>query len=155
MIRLSVVAAMVALSFSAIALADPSDTVPKLLTVTKESTVKGKKTSKEIVVGLVAMNSALTANGSGCEQRAGVVKVEGVQFSRSGVTLESFRFTSKSGDQWSMPTGIDGLSNTDRSQANNFIRVGKSYFMRFQVCGSGGFPDLLDLYDLAFVNSRV
>jgi len=82
-----------------------------------------------------------------CEERTGIIKVEGVQFSSSGVTLESFRFIDKAGNQWSVPTGIGNLSGAARVEANNFIRVGRSYFVDIEVCGSGGFPSLTSMYE--------
>ncbi|MNN78766.1 hypothetical protein D3C81_1953510 [compost metagenome] len=87
--------------------------------------------------------------GSGCQQFVGSVIVEGVQFSRSGAVLESFRFTNPNGDQWSVPTNIDKLSNAEMAQANSLIRVGKKFFIHVKVCGSGGFTSLVNLYDLS------
>lgn len=100
-----------------------------------------------IVSGLVNMTDILNKPGDGCEQFIGVVKVEGIQFSSSGGSVESFRFTDHFGNQWSVPTNISDLSNAARSQANNFIRVGKPYYVQVQVCGSGGFASLVNMYD--------
>jgi hypothetical protein len=100
-----------------------------------------------IVSGLVNMTDLMNKPGDGCEQFIGLVKVEGIQFSSSGGSLESFRFTDHYGNQWSVPTNIGELSNAARSQANNFIRVGKAYYVQVQVCGSGGFASLVNMYD--------
>lgn len=67
--------------------------------------------------------------GDNCTQFTGPVTVEGIQFTPSGGTLETFRFTDKNGTQWSVPTNIGRLSNVDRQHANSFIRVGKRYFV--------------------------
>ena len=77
------------------------------------------------------------------------VTVEGIQFTPSGGTLETFRFTDKNGTQWSVPTNIGRLSNVDRQRPNSFIRVGKRYFVHAQVCGSGGNASLISMYDAA------
>ncbi|KVL32200.1 hypothetical protein WS98_21935 [Burkholderia territorii] len=100
-----------------------------------------------IVSGLVNMTDLQNKQGDGCEQFIGLVKVEGIQFSSSGGSIESFRFTDHFGNQWSVPTNIGDLSNATRSQANNFIRVGKPYYVQVQICGSGGFASLVNMYD--------
>ncbi|PVX84357.1 hypothetical protein C7402_105198 [Paraburkholderia unamae] len=93
------------------------------------------------------MDSVYQFAGANCEQFIGPITVEGVQFTSSGGTLESFRFTDKSGNQWSVPTNIGQLSNIDRQRANSLIRVGRKYFIHAQVCGSGGIASLISLYD--------
>ncbi len=100
---------------------------------------------REIVVALVNMDGIM----DDCEQKVGIIKPEGVQFSRSGNTLESIRFTDENGAQWSVPTNIGELSNAARSEANSFIKVGKTYYSHIQICGSGGFANLISLYDMS------
>lgn len=102
---------------------------------------------QEFVSGILNLDGLSDSPGDGCEQRIGVVKVEGIQFSQSGATLESFRFTDGHGNQWSVPTNFDNLSNAGRSQANNFIRVGRPYYVDVQLCGNGGYPSLISIYD--------
>jgi hypothetical protein len=94
------------------------------------------------------MSKITNSPGDNCNQIFGTIKVEGVQFNPSGNTLESFRFTDKNGTQWSVPTGIENLSTIERQKANNFIRVGKFYYVHVQICGSGGFASLISMYDL-------
>ncbi|EEA04121.1 hypothetical protein BH160DRAFT_0553 [Burkholderia sp. H160] len=100
-----------------------------------------------IVSGLVNMTELMNKPGEGCQQFIGLVKVEGIQFSPSDASIESFRFTDHYGNQWVVPTNISDLSNADRAQANNFIRVGKPYYVQIQICGSGGFASLVNMYD--------
>lgn len=88
---------------------------------------------------------------SGCDLHRGVIKVDGLQFSKSGATLESFRFVDSTGTQWSIPTNIENFSNAEKRVANSFIRVGHAYFVIFSVCGSGGFPSLVEMVDLAAI----
>lgn len=104
--------------------------------------------TKDYVAGLVNMDSLLVDPGDNCSQMAGAIKIEGVQYSASGATLESFRFTDPKGNQYSVPTNITKLSNGERSEANRFIRQGKTYFAHIQMCGSGGYASLINLYDL-------
>lgn len=114
----------------------------KIIHVFKVEFVGGKYHSREIVAGVNMGGST-----DDCQQMIGKIKVEGVQFSQSGVTLESFRFTDKNDAQWSIPTGFSQFSNVERRKANNFIKVGKSYFVQVEICGNGGYPDLINMYD--------
>ncbi|UVW54671.1 hypothetical protein NYO12_10100 [Klebsiella variicola] len=100
------------------------------------------------VVGIITVNPAFTDGIGACTQLSGTVKVEGLQFSDSGKTLKSFYFEDSKGNNWSVPTGFERLNfnNIDEEKANNFIKKGRSYFVRLQACGSGGFVDLLDIY---------
>jgi hypothetical protein len=95
------------------------------------------------------MDVILDEPGANCQQFTGPIKVEGIQFSPSGAVLESFRFTDAKGSQWAVPTNIGKLGSADRSHANSFIRVGRRYLAHLQVCGSGGFASLVNLYDLS------
>lgn len=108
----------------------------------------GKPKITTVAAGLVNMDQVMDEPGANCGQFVGPISVEGVQFSQSGATLESFRFTAADGAQWSVPTNIGKLSNAERSIANSFIRVGKKYFVHVQSCGSGGFASLINMYDL-------
>ncbi|WP_157139117.1 hypothetical protein [Cupriavidus metallidurans] len=109
----------------------------------------GNKPSEAVVSGLVNMDEIFDKSGDNCQQFVGTATVEGVQFSSSGATLESFRFTDKRGNQWSVPTNIGKLPGAARGAANNFIRVGRPYFLQVQICGSGGFPSLINAYSAA------
>ena len=129
-------------AFSGMACAD--EIKAKVIHIFKDESVGGKYHSREIVAG-VNMGGTM----DDCQQMIGKIKVEGVQFSQSGVTLESFRFTDKNGTQWSVPTGFSNLSKPEREEANSFIRVGKSYFVQVEVCGSGDYPDLINMYDMS------
>ncbi|HDR9355975.1 TPA: hypothetical protein QDB44_001831 [Burkholderia vietnamiensis] len=119
---------------------------PKVVRIYK-SDKTGKTPSRQIFAGLVNMGQIYDEPGSNCEQFLGLVKVEGIQFSSSGGTLESFRFSDNKGAVWSVPTNIGALSNVDRQEANSFIKVGKTYYAHIQACGSGGFANLISLYD--------
>lgn len=129
------------LAFYGIACADEINA--KVIHVYKDESVGGKYSSKELIAGV-----NMGEPSDGCTQMIGKIKVEGVQFSSSGATLESFRFTDKNGTQWSVPTEFGKLSNVARGEANNFIRVGKTYFSHIELCGSGGFAGLINLYDM-------
>lgn len=136
---------IIGLSLLALQAGAASRVSPSVLKVWKAS--KDKPGAQEMTVGLVNMDELMDSAGSGCSQFTGMVKVEGLQFSVSGATLESFRFTAKDGSVWSVPTNIGGLANADRATANSFIKVGKTYFAHVQACGSGGYASLISLYD--------
>ena len=120
----------------------------KVIHILKYEKAAGKTEVRAAAAGLVNMDEILDGSG-GCGQAFGPAKIEGIQFSQSGVTLESFRFTDKRGEQWSVPTNIGKLSNAERREANSFIKTGKTYYLHMQVCGNGGYPSLINLYDLS------
>lgn len=123
---------------------------PKIIRVSETAASKeGKPAIKFPVAGLIDMSDPMVEPGTGCQQFIGQVKVEGVQFSTSDTVLESFSFTNPRGYRWSIPTGIGGLPNADRSAASSFIRVGKKYLVHAKICGSGGYPELVSMYDLS------
>ncbi|MGY4724746.1 hypothetical protein ACJ51O_12870 [Burkholderia pyrrocinia] len=119
----------------------------RLVSTWQAKDLTGKSAAVERLVALEEMDDVQDRPGDNCTQFIGPVTVEGIQFTSSGGTLETFRFTDKNGNQWSVPTNIGRLSNVDRQHANGFIRVGKRYFVHAQVCGSGGNASLISMYD--------
>ncbi len=118
---------------------------PAVITAYK-TTTNGK--SRSYVSGIINLDQTFTEPGSGCEQWIGTVKVSGVQFSSSGTTIEQFRFKDKRDNLISVPTNFKNLSNAERGVANSFIREGQTYFAHIQICGSGGFASLVNIYNL-------
>jgi hypothetical protein len=114
---------------------------PNVITIYK-NTANNK--GREYVAGLVYMDQLNT----GCDDMVGSIKIEGLQFSESGVTLEQIRFNDNKGNVFSVPTNIGKLPKAKIGQANNFLRVGKTYFAHMQFCGSGGFGSLINIYDM-------
>jgi hypothetical protein len=101
-----------------------------------------------VVVALVNMSDV--EDDPLCAEFIGPIKIEGIQFSKDGAALESFRFFDKNGAQWSVPTNIENLPSTPaQGWANSFIKVGKSYLAHVQACGSGGLSTLISLYDMS------
>jgi hypothetical protein len=149
-IIVAILATISSILFSLSQTAAAGEITPALIQVYQSVTLKnGDVKSRVVDAGLVNMDDMMLERGSGCQHFVGPVKIEGVQFSASGAILESFRFTNSKGDQWSVPTNIGKLSNAERSRANSLIRVGKQYLIDVNVCGSGGFASLVNLYDLS------
>lgn len=110
---------------------------------------------QEIVLGLVNMEAIMDDPLDNCSQMSGPIKVEGIQFSESGKTLESFWFTDKRGNRWVVPTNIAEMKPaSERNKASDFIKSGKQYFVHIQVCGNGGFPSLVNVYDMSPFGSK-
>ena len=103
---------------------------------------------KPVPTALVNMNPIENAPTDNCEDFFGVIKIAGIQFSRSGAVLRSFYFTDAKGSQWSVPTNIGALSDAARGEANSFVRVGQRYYAHIEACGSGGFASLISIYAL-------
>ncbi|AQQ19497.1 hypothetical protein A8D61_13820 [Burkholderia cenocepacia] len=137
-----------ALIFSAVAAdAQSFNAHARLVTTWQAKDLTGNSAAAERLVALEEMDEVHDRPGDNCTQFIGPITVEGIQFTPTGGTLETFRFTDKNGNQWSVPTNIGRLSNVDRQHANSFIRVGKRYFVHVQVCGSGGNASLVSMYD--------
>ncbi|MBN3738090.1 hypothetical protein [Burkholderia sp. Tr-20355] len=145
--RLVVTVAAALLPLVTFAVGVQESTGPRLISVWQSNDLTGSSKASERVAGIEEMDSVYQFAGANCGQFIGFVKVEGIQFTPSGGTLETFRFTDKNGNQWSVPTNIGKLSNIDRQRANSLIRVGHRYFVHVQVCGSGGIASLINLYD--------
>ncbi|WP_157727001.1 hypothetical protein [Burkholderia pseudomallei] len=141
--------ASAAIILSATAQAQSFNARARLVTTWQAKDLTGKSTAVERLVALEEMDEVYDRPGDNCTQFIGPVTVEGIQFTPSGGTLETFRFTDKNGNQWSVPTNIGRLSNVDRQRANSLIRVGKRYLVHVQVCGSGGIASLVSMYDAA------
>lgn len=136
-----------AIVFSAPADAQAVSARARLVTTWQAKDLTGKSAAVERLAALEEMDEVYDRPGDNCTQFIGPVTVEGIQFTPSGGTLETFRFTDKNGTQWSVPTNIGRLSNVDRQRANSLIRVGKRYLVHVQVCGSGGIASLVSMYD--------
>ncbi len=137
------------ISFAAIVIGFP------LLSSASDLEGPGLLTRNGEVVGVITVNPTFTAPMSACNQISGTIKVEGLQFSDSGKTLKSFYFEDSKGNNWSVPTNFEALNlnSVDNGRVNNFIKKGRSYFVRLQACGSGGFIDLLDIYSSKAMDS--
>ena len=109
--------------------------------------VNGVNSTIEAIGGLINMDEISTDPLDNCTQFIQQVKVAGVQFSPSSTTLESFRYIHKD-VQWVVQTNMELLSNVGRSEASNWIRVGRKYLVHFQSCGSGNFTSLINMYSI-------
>jgi hypothetical protein len=118
---------------------------PKVIEITK---IQANNKFKTNVVALVNMDEVMDKSGDNCSQMVGTIKIEGIQFSKSGKTLEQFRFKDNKGNIFSVPTNIGELPKSQTDIANNFIKEGKSYLAHIQFCGSGGYGSLINLYDV-------
>jgi hypothetical protein len=116
--------------------------------VTQTKKIKGKDITKTVGV----FNLAAAQSGHlGCQQTMGQVRVEGFDFEDGGSrTIASF-YGHYNGSRFNFPTNFTVLNKFDRESASQFIKAGKKYFVRFQMCGSGGFVDLIDIFDSEYV----
>ena len=85
------------------------------------------------------MDYILDAPSDGCEQITGYVTVKGVQFSKSGRTLESFWFIDKNGIRWVVPTNIGKITvSSDAIRASSFTKLGEIISFIFKSAGVVG-----------------
>ncbi|ECZ5819655.1 hypothetical protein F8V45_25975 [Salmonella enterica] len=85
---------------------------------------------------------------SSCTVKTDTMGVVAVQFSKSGMTLDLIQFLNADKSIMAMPTDFEnaGFSTLQQSQANNFIKLGSFYKVRYQLCGQAGYPTLLDIH---------
>ncbi|WP_439069979.1 hypothetical protein ACSJL3_001192 [Serratia nevei] len=81
----------------------------------------------------------------GCELHQGIMIITGNQYSQSGKVVELLKFRRADGEEFVMPTNFGRLSNADMSYAGKMFQKGDPVFIRFSICGSGGFMSLIDI----------
>ena len=106
---------------------------------------KTKKYEKE-VVALINMNQIFNKSGEGCAQHMTFAKISALQFSDSGNSIKLIQLKEKSGRVFAAPIKYQKLSNLEKNTAEQFFVQGNEYFIFYQVCGFGGFLDLINMY---------
>lgn len=106
-------------------------------------------------VGQQAVPAALVnmdtiESSGGCQNFSGAIRVDGLQMSASGGTVDLFWFVDRNGARWTVPTHIGAakFGSADHKDANNLIRVGGDYWVHIQACGTGAVATLISLYDM-------
>lgn len=102
-----------------------------------------KSNNKTNVIGLMSMDEVLTE----CTQHVTHAKIQNVAYSESGISLQSVHFKWREADT-TVLTNIGEhavLTIDDIRNASQFIQVGKSYLIHFQLC-EGTPPSLISMY---------
>ena len=81
----------------------------------------------------------------GCEQHSGYFKAQRVQYSDSGSTIKVIQFKRGDGEIFAIPTNFENLSKAQYSDFSRLVREGVNYWIKFSVCGSGGYMSLIDI----------
>lgn len=105
-----------------------------------------KRDPTTLGTGIIGLSETNRDALLGCQISNGFFTKAGVQYSDSGKRIELIRFKRKDGFVWAIPTNFSSLSNVDNDIATNIIENEKVFFVRFSVCGNGGYPSLIDLY---------
>ena len=104
-----------------------------------------RKTEWEITA-LINMNKIYNKPGEGCGQRMTFAKISALQFSDSGNSIKLIQLVEESGRVFAAPIEYQKLSNVKRKEADQFLIQGNKYFIFYQVCGSGGFVNIINMY---------
>ena len=111
---------------------------------------KNLKTNKDEwkVAALINMGTILNKSGDGCGQRMTFAKISALQFSDSGNSINLIQLKEESGRVFGAPIKYQKLSNLERQTADTLFIQGNEYFVFYQVCGSGGFVSLINVYSV-------
>ena len=113
------------------------------------------------VNGIVELEAAMTEPGSGCEQRIADLVVDEVVYEGTSEMLIGFRAKkpANGSSEWyglfSMATKAlyQNLSNAERRNIQQLIRRGAKLIVIYQICGSGGFASVRDVFAKSAVNN--
>jgi len=100
------------------------------------------------VAALINMEKIYNKSGDGCGQRMTFAKISALQFSDSGNSINLIQLKEESGRVFGAPIKYQKLSNLERQTADTLFIQGNEYFVFYQVCGSGGFVSLINVYSI-------
>ncbi len=113
------------------------------------SALSAPSVNEDSLTGLVSITGLDKDSPSqGCEIHSAAAEVQNVQFSDSGNSIKTIQFKFIDGKIFAMPSNFLQLNDAALSQSNQIVQQGKIYFIKFSVCGSGGFMSLIDIYKL-------
>ena len=107
-----------------------------------------ERDSITLSTGITGLSTDDPADLKGCQLHGGLLSIAGVQYTSSANTIDLIRFKRSDGLVFAMPSNFSELSKPETQQANMLVESGGTFFVRFSVCGSGGFMSLIDLYKL-------
>ena len=113
------------------------------------------------VNAVVDLEPAMTESGSGCEQRLADLVVDEVVYEGASDIIIGFRAQKpgSSAKSWyglfSMNTKslYQKLPNPERHNVQQLVKKGAKVIVTYQVCGSGGFSSVRDIYAKTAVNN--
>ena len=120
--------------------------------------------AKSRVIGvnaIVDLESAMTEPGSNCSQRIADLVIDEVVYEGASDTIVGFR-AQKPGitaNTWygvfSMNTKrlYQNLGNAERHRVHELVKKGAKVVVAYQVCGSGGFASVRDVFAKSAINS--
>lgn len=106
------------------------------------------------VQAIVDLEPAMTETGSGCEQRMADLVIEDVVYDGASDRVVGFRAPKTGLGMFKMETDklYKSLSNAERRAPLLLIRRGAKVLVTYQMCGSGGFISVRDVWDKSAIN---
>ena len=113
------------------------------------------------VSAVVDLEAAMTETGSGCEQRIADLSIDEVVYEGASDIVIGFR-AQKPGNGTNTWYGVFAmdtkalyrkLPNPERHNVQLLVKRGAKVIVTYQVCGSGGFASVRDIYAKSAVNS--
>lgn len=81
----------------------------------------------------------------GCSLLADYATVTQKQYDNSGQAISVIEFKRGSGDTFAATMAYGDLSVADSRNLTSAIKVGDQVFVRYSVCGSGGYSTIIDI----------
>ena len=125
---------------------------------------KYTKPPKTDIVGvnaIVDLESAETEQGSSCDQRIADLTIDEVVYQGASELIIGFRAMkpANGSSEWytlfSMTTKelYEKLSNAERRYPQQLVKKGAKVIVTYQVCGSGGFVSVRDIFAKSAINN--
>jgi hypothetical protein len=111
------------------------------------------------VNGLVGIEEPYTKPGDNCDQRIADVLVDEVVYEGASDMIVGFRAKKSAPKEWYGIFRIDGnavykaLPNATHSDVQKLIKKGTQLIVIYQICGSGGFVNVRDIFKKTAINN--
>lgn len=111
------------------------------------------------VKALVGVEAPMIAPGDNCDQRIADVVVDEVVYEGASDTVAGFRARKPAPNEWYGLFSIDSksvyaaLPNATRADVQKLIGKGARLIVVYQVCGSGGYISVRDIFKKSAINN--
>jgi len=109
--------------------------------------------------GLVGIEAPMVDPGDGCSQRIADLTVDEVVYNGVSDSIAGFRAKKPAPKEWYGLFTIDSdavygaLSKNEAYDIRRLIKKGERIIVIYQVCGSGGFASVIDIFKKSAINN--
>lgn len=119
----------------------------------------GDKSQGRAIIAIVGIEEPMIAPGDNCSQRIADLVIDEVVYDGASDTILGFRAKKPPPKEWYGIFRIDSRSlyreipNADRAEVLKLISKGTHVIVTYQVCGSGGFVSVRDIFKKSAINN--